>query len=145
MSQNRNNTSFSDKHPIGTQIDPAIQRAVEKQAKDKRLSCAAIHRMARDLSVEPSQVGIALDLLNCKITRCQLGLFGYQPDSKPVQKAPSVEPDLAATLQEAAQDNRISCSECWQIADTRKLPRMAVASACETLELKIRPCQLGAF
>jgi hypothetical protein len=145
MSRNKRSASFSEKHPAGTPVDPHIRKAVEAQTKDKRLGCDTAHRIARDLSVQPSQIGIALDLLNLKITRCQLGLFGYQPDAKPVHAAASVDPELAAELRGRALDSQISCLVCWQIANNRKMPRMAVANACEALELKIRPCQLGAF
>jgi len=137
--------SFADKHPAGAAIDPEIQNRIGQKAANQRLSCAAAHRIARDLSIDPGQVGMTLDLMNYKIARCQLGLFGYQPGVKPVSQAPPVEPELTAILRAAARDQRISCRKIWEIAAAHRIPRMAVAKACDALELKIRPCQLGAF
>ncbi|MGB5986230.1 MAG: hypothetical protein WBG37_13070 [Desulfobacterales bacterium] len=137
--------AYADKHPAGTRIDPQIRRKVQEQDQKGRLSCRAAHQIARELSVTPLLVGLTLDLLDYKITRCQLGLFGYQPDPSPVHPVSEVVPELATALQQAAPDKRISCADVWRVADSLKLPRMAAANACETLGLKIRPCQLGAF
>jgi hypothetical protein len=42
-------------------------------------------------------------------------------------------------------DGRLPCAEAWRIADERNLKKMDVSSAVEALEIKIKPCQLGAF
>ena len=137
--------SFTDKHPKDIQIDPRITQAIQNKTQNERMGCAAAHRLARELAVPPAEVGVALDLLNYKITRCQLGLFGYQPAAKPVHPASFVAPELAKALEQAVNSRTISCAACWAIADACKLPRGSVANACEALGLKIRPCQLGAF
>ena len=138
-------SAFADKHPAGSTIDPAIQRRIREESRNRRLGCAAAHRIARELDVPPEQVGITLDLLGYKITRCQLGLFGYRPDPKPVSQAAAVEPEVENELHQVTDGNPISCRKCWEIAAAHKAPRMAIARACNDHDLKIRPCQLGAF
>ena len=145
MSQKPAKASFVDKHPPGMPIDLRIQQAIDERARNRRLGCAAAHEIARYLSVSPERVGVTLDLLNFRIIRCQLGLFGYRPDPKPIHPASSMDADLQTALRQAAPNNRISCAACWRIAEIQGIPRMTVANACEALGFKIRPCQLGAF
>ena len=62
--------------------DPAAAEAIEKAAKEKKLTCADAHRIAGSLGIEPSEMGVQIDLLDHAITRCQLGLFGYDDGKK---------------------------------------------------------------
>jgi PIN domain nuclease of toxin-antitoxin system len=39
----------------------------------------------------------------------------------------------------------LSCAAAWEIAKKINIPRMKVCAAAEALEIKIKPCQLGAF
>ena len=42
-------------------------------------------------------------------------------------------------------EKKLSCRAAWDIAHRFKVPKMAVSAACEALNIKIKPCQLGAF
>ncbi len=136
---------YSRKHPMGTQPDPVIAAALAEVVEDGRVSCAVAHDLATELGVTPAEVGKTVDLLDCRIVKCQMGLFGYEPAKKILKPADTVDDELAARLRRAAPDGQISCASCWQIARDSGLQKIAVASACEALELKIAPCQLGAF
>jgi hypothetical protein len=136
---------YTAKHPPGTRPDPAIAEAVPARAENGLITCGDAHRIARDLGVSPAAVGATIDLLELRIARCQLGLFGYSPQRKILQPADSVAPELAEALNRLAVDGRISCKDCWDTAAVFGMPRMAAGAACERLGLKIRPCQLGAF
>jgi len=136
---------YAAKHPAGTVPEPAIAAAVRDRAEDGRLSCARAHAVAAELAVPPAAVGAVVDLLELRLTHCQLGLFGYRPRSKVLQAADAVPAPLAAALRAAATSGRISCARCWETAEAFGLKRMAAAAACERLGLKIKPCQLGAF
>jgi hypothetical protein len=92
-----------------------------------------------------AEAGKTIDLLNIKITKCQLGLFGYGETKKIVQPAKEVAPELKENITSALKDGMLSCSCAWEIAGKLNIPRMKVASACEALQIKIKPCQLGAF
>ena len=95
--------------------------------------------------MSPSEIGKTADLLEYRITRCQLGLFGYSPHKKIVEAAKNASAEVREQLSRFGADGTISCAACWKVADTLGRERMEVAAVCELLELKIEPCQLGAF
>ncbi|MBI5897540.1 MAG: hypothetical protein HZB24_16515 [Desulfobacterales bacterium] len=136
---------FSAKHPNGTNVPPALQQAVSDQIVDKGITCHAAHAICEALHVTPREVGIAIDLQEGFIRKCQLGLFGYGPKIKAVKAAEKVPPELGAAIEAALVDGRLACAEAWRIADAAGIARLAVANACEALKIKIKPCQLGAF
>ena len=136
---------YRAKHPAATTYDPIIAAALRTKVQDGRIGCAVAHALAAEFAVTPAEIGKTADLLEYRISRCQLGLFGYSPEKKIVKAAESVPDGLAGLLRQSAVDEKIGCASCWKIADDNKLERMAVAAACERLGLKITHCQLGAF
>lgn len=136
---------YGAKHPAGTTADPALAAAVQDRAEDGQITCTAAHEIAGALGVAPAEVGKAVDLLELRIIACQLGLFGYYPGRKIVEAAEVVVDDLRDRLGPFAAAGEIGCAEAWDIADTLGIERMSVAAACETLGIKIKRCQLGAF
>ena len=50
---------------------------------------------------------------------------------------PSVDPQMEAAIKGRLSQGSLSCQAAWEIADSSALPRMTVASACETLGIKI--------
>jgi hypothetical protein len=56
-------------------IPEEVLEAVRKEAVDGRLACARAQALAGELGVPIPLVGRALDLLDIKITECQLGCF----------------------------------------------------------------------
>ena len=110
------------------------------------LACADAERISGDLGVTMAEVGRTADLMEIRIGRCQLGLFGYDaPGGRIVRPADGVEPALDAAIRGRLSNGRLPCSAAWEIAADRKIPRLNVSSACETLKIKVKPCQLGAF
>jgi len=136
---------FSKKHPSHRKVKPEIADILKKQLSDGEISCAAAHKVASDLGESPAEIGFTLDFLEASIAKCQLGLFGYRPEKKIVKPAGTVPKTLENAIQEHLKNGRLSCESAWKIAGKLDLKRMAVASACETLEIKMSPCQLGAF
>jgi len=135
---------YSQKHP-GDTLDPGLARAVSERAREGRLACAAAFALAKELSLSPAEVGRTLDLLELKISRCQLGLFGYNPGYNKPKPAQSVEPELEEAIRRELVNGRLPCAAAWQLAGQRGLARLEVTSACNKLGLKISQCQLGAF
>jgi hypothetical protein len=136
---------YAAKHPSGTELNTAIAKAIENKASQETLTCAAAHAIAEELAVAPVEVGRCMDLMEIRLTKCQLGLFGYAPEKKIVTPAESVAPDLETAIKAAAENGRLSCGRAWQMAADQGLKRLAFSAACEALGIKVKPCQLGAF
>lgn len=143
MTLDRKKSSSKKQAPDGP-VDPRIAEALAARRKGNTLSCAEAFDIARKLDAEKIEVGRALDMMKIKIVKCQLGLFGYEggkrvkPDNHP-QKA------LLEALSSFREAGRMPCSRAFEIAGELGVGRRTVANACETLEIKITPCQLGAF
>jgi len=136
---------YAAKHPPETKLDPQIAQAVKKELKEEKITCAAAHKIAGELNVSPADVGVAIDLLEVRINKCQLGLYGYYPQKKIIKPAESVSPSLKDAINKLTNNNRISCLSCWEVAKNSGVSKIDVASACEALKIKISPCQLSAF
>ena len=122
-----------------------IVKAARRKTVDGKITCADAGSIAGKLNVAMSEIGVALDLLGIRITKCQLGLFGYAPRKMIIPAAKTVTPELEKAIRDALVDYRLSCAASWEIATRLGVPRMKVSSACEALKIKIKPCQLGAF
>ncbi len=136
---------FQKKHPPDRRVKPSVADVIKEKASEKGLSCAVAHKIASDLGESPAEIGFTLDFLDLQIIKCQMGLFGYAPEKKLVKPAKTVTDALEKSLREKTVNDRISCRSIWDIAEKMGEKRMAVASACEALGIKITPCQLGAF
>jgi len=136
---------YSAKKRKGAEPSAALIEKVKAAVKEGTISCAPAHAAAGALGETPEAAGRAADLLELKISKCQLGLFGYGKGVKLVKAAESVSPDLEREIRDAIVDGRISCRDLWAIADSRKMKRLDAACACEKLGIRISLCQLGAF
>ena len=136
---------YAAKHPEGTKADPKIEHRLQEKIKDGKISCAAAHAIAGELNVPPEEVGITIDLMEARIHKCQLGLFGYQPEKRIVKPAATPASDVEAAVNADLLDGRIACNKCWAIADRLGKKKMDVSSVCEGLGIKVNKCQLGAF
>jgi hypothetical protein len=139
---------YATKHPPDTTLNKQIAEKIREKSPGSGLSCVTGEEISKELEVDMSAVGITADLLEIKIKRCQLGLFGY--DKKPnhgkdIQAADTVSDEMKNALEETAENGAVTCAALWTIADRLGVKRKAVSAACETLNLKIRVCQLGAF
>jgi len=135
---------YSAKHAPGVSPDEKITTAVLEKAVEGELACAEAERIGTALGVTLSEIGRTLDLLELRICRCQLGLFGY-PGGKSLKKAAVVPSELEEAIRGHLSDGRLPCKAAWEIAAERKVTRMEISTACETLKIRIKPCQLGAF
>jgi hypothetical protein len=136
---------FSEKYGPDAKPDRSIRDLIIKREQSGELPCAVAFEIAKDLGVSPVEVGKNVDLLNFGLVKCQLGLFGYHPKKKIVKSLPTVAQDLKDAIREALVEGRLPCEKAWSIASRLKVPKMKVSGACEAMEIKIKPCQLGAF
>lgn len=136
---------YAAKHP-DAKADPAIAAAIEEKQTNGRITCAAAHAIASKLGCSPRMVGKNIDLLEMRIAKCQLGLFGHgSVRGKAVAKSPAVAVELETAIRAAMDGDRMTCRAAWDVAERLNLKRLDVACACEALEIKIGQCQLGAF
>jgi hypothetical protein len=139
----QNKGHFAAKHE-GHKMNETIADRIRATAINDAVTCAGAHRISKELNLPPSEIGIQIDLLEFKITECQLGLFGYG-NKKKIKPDIAISPDLDDKLKNAAVDGRISCLSCWDIAGQLKMKRIDLGSACEKRNIRIKPCQLGSF
>lgn len=137
--------SLQEKEKPTEKPDPALAAEINQRLRDGMLPCAVAHDIAKDLQIDPLEVGQAADALELSLSKCQLGLFGYKPDKKIVTAESDPPADLLAAIQAAVQDGKVPCSVLWEIAARFKAPRLNVSNVCEGQRIKIKPCQLGAF
>ncbi len=138
-------TPFDEKHGTDAQMDTTIKAAITAREKDSSLPCALAFEIVEEHDVSPQLVGVTLDLLNFRLTTCQMGLFGHKPKKKIVKPLADISPDLNDAIAEAMVDGRLACAAAWEIANRCTVSKMTVSNACEALKIKIKPCQLGAF
>ncbi len=139
---------YALKHPPGTRPNEQITKAIREKSPGGTLACGMAEKISKELKVDMSEVGITADLLEMKIKKCQLGLFGWskKPNhGKEIRPADSVSVETKSALEEVAENGSVTCAALWVIADRLGAERKAVSAACDTLRLKIRVCQLGAF
>jgi hypothetical protein len=136
---------YAAKHSVGIEPNQQIADLVNANIIDGKISCADAHKIAQELNVSPAEVGVTIDLLEVRINKCQLGLFGYSPQKRIVQTAEHVSPELQKAIEEALGEKGLSCFAVWDIAEGFRIPRLDVSSACEALNIKISSCQLGTF
>lgn len=138
-------SEFAAKHRSGLKPDSVIEQQLRDRCPKGELPCAVAFDIAKDIGTSPAAVGRSADLMNYRLVKCQLGLFGYTPEKKIVRAAETVDEQLGNALQGLLENNHLPCASAWEIADRLQLRKMAVSNACETLGIKIKPCQLGAF
>jgi hypothetical protein len=136
---------FSEKHASDVHLNQQVKEKILDKAKNGEIACAVAFQIAEELGVSPAEIGKAMDLLELKLAKCQLGLFGYKPEKKIVKPKQPDDQNLEKVLRGALVDGKLSCRDAWDIALKFKISKMSVSAACEAVNIKIKPCQLGAF
>jgi hypothetical protein len=137
--------TFSVKHNPNLLPDPRIEREMCKQAINRKIPCALAFEIARVLGMTTMEVGQTADLMNIAVVKCQLGLFGYQPENKIIKAEDTSNRALKEAIVESAENNRLSCESAWQIAKQFNINKLAVGNISQANGIQIKTCQLGAF
>jgi hypothetical protein len=139
---------YASKHPPGVKPDKRIAKIIREKSTENGLACGMAEMISKKLGVEMAKVGATADLMEIKVIKCQLGLFGYgdKPEhGKDIKAADSVSDEMKNALEDTADNGRVTCAALWSIADKLGVRRRVASAACDTLKLKIHECQLGAF
>jgi hypothetical protein len=136
---------FSEKHGPEATVDNLIKEKIQEKAKGGELPCAVAFKIADEINRPPAEIGKTADLMDSRIVKCQLGLFGYKPEKKIVKAKFPDDDVLVDAIRAALKDEVLSCRDAWEIAGKFQVTKMTISAACEALKVKIKPCQLGAF
>jgi hypothetical protein len=141
----RKRKNFAEKHEPDATPDRRIKEEILNQTQNNELSCKVAFEIAKKLQVSEKAVGMTADLLDFKLVKCQLGLFGYGLQKKDVQPKDTTNRDLKEAITEALADGRLPCKRAWDIASLFNVHKLNITRICEFMKIKIRDCQLGAF
>jgi hypothetical protein len=134
---------------FGQQMHDRIHKDITERLEDGKLPCKHAFALVQALGVEPMQVGRVANTANIRISRCQLGLFGFGPKAagkhKIVHPAENVPERLAARLRSGATQDGITCAAIWEAADGLGYSRLEASAVVEAMGLKVSHCQLGCF
>jgi len=136
---------FADKHGVDVRVNEWVKEHIIGQTQNNELACAKAFKIADELNVSAAEVGKTADLLNMKLVKCQLGLFGYTPEKKIVKPKAASTIKLESAIQDSLAEGALPCAKAWEIARNFDISKMTVSAVCEQLKIKIKPCQLGAF
>ena len=73
---------FAEKYGPNAKPDSLIEDKILRCIKNSELACAVAFEIAEELQVSPDAVGMTADLLNVKLVKCKLGLFGHKPQKR---------------------------------------------------------------
>lgn len=138
-------SGYASKQSPDYKPDPDLIRVIRENLKKTMLPCAVAFKIAKEMQLPPREVGKAADSQEIPLAKCQLGLFGYLPEKKIVKAETGAPSALLDALKAALENDRLPCAAVWQIADQFKMTKMKVSAVCEGHDIKIKPCQLGAF
>ena len=129
----------------GATLNETIAARIKEKMSENRISCAEAHNIAAELKVSPADVGTAIDLLEIRIIKCQLGLFGHGKEKNIPVLSDKINPDIESAIRSSLVNDRLPCSVAWEIAKNFKVSKPIISAVCEGMKIKISPCQLGAF
>jgi len=141
----QNSKKYARKHESGASVNEKIKTHIKRRTKNNELPCAVAFKIATELNVSAAEVGRTADLMEIMLVKCQLGLFGYTPNKKIVKPRAAENPDLEAAIRDACVNGKLSCQNAWEIARRFNVSKMSLSAVCEQLNIKVKPCQLGAF
>jgi hypothetical protein len=136
---------FSDKHKAAEKPNPEITSKIEHRSKNTEIPCARVFEIVEETGFLPADIGKNIDLMNYKLIKCQLGLFGYTPEKKIVNAQDTPNNDLKNAIKNALVNEKLPCQSAWEIAARFQVPKLTVSGVAEGMGVKVKPCQLGAF
>lgn len=141
--------ALEDRDTSGITPDETVLATIREHLADGKLPCTVAFQVAEALEVAPLVVGETATAAEIRLTRCQLGFFGY-PGKQAWQNIDvtlwTMPDGLEAALTEAAGANKeLACAQAWELAATYDVPRMQVGYLADKLGIHVSPCQLGAF
>ncbi len=139
---------YASKHPPNIKPDEKVADAIRAKLTEGRLSCGSAVSIADDLKLTLADVGRTADLMDIRITKCLMGLFGYfTSEGKKIKPTPaeSVPKEVEEAIRANLMDGILTCAAAWKVAEMTGTPKKDLGPITAALKIKIKPCQLGAF
>ena len=99
---------YSKKHSGERKVNPVIVNALEEKASDKKITCAGAFKIADTCGTTADEIGFTLDMIEIRIIRCQMGIFGYEPEKKVVKPMDNVPDELEEAIGTVSTENLYS-------------------------------------
>ena len=128
---------FADKHDPNIKPDGSITSEILKHTQHAEISCDDAFQVAEILGVSANLVGMNADLIDVKLIKCELGLFGYRPRKNIVPPQTEVDPELKDAILDARINGKLPCKIAWEIASRLNIPKMTPFSVAFMECLKI--------
>ena len=139
---------YAAKHTIDIKPDEKIAGAITDQLQNGKLSCTAACAISAQQEVSLAAIGRNADLIEARITKCLLGFFGHRDASgeklKP-EPALSVPKAVEEAIAARGQNGVLTCKALWDVGRETNTSKKELGRICQTLNLKVVRCQLGAF
>jgi hypothetical protein len=129
----------------GMKLNEKIAAKIKEKISENSISCIEAHNIAAELNADPADVGTAIDLLEVRINKCQLGLFGYGKKKNIPVLSDKINPEIESAIKSSLVNGKLACFTAWDISKRFNVKKVIIAAACEMMKIKIFPCQLGAF
>lgn len=122
-----------------------ISEKIACEVEEGRIACASAFKLAENLGLSPEEIGRYADALDIRLSKCRIGLFGYGKGVKLVKKLDEVDKAIEEQIERLVNNSRINCADILKIAEQMKTSPVTVGSVCQTNNIKIKNCSLGAF
>lgn len=97
-------------------IEENFREHLLAEAKEGTITCVNALWIAEESGKGYQQTGIYLDLLEIRITECQLGLFGFMPEKRIVKKTEIIDPEMQQLIEKERKNGGVSCAFLLKIA-----------------------------
>lgn len=102
-----------------------------------KVNCLDAFKLAKELKVEPMEIGALTKAFGIRIDNCELGVFG---DLEFKEKNESIYNELLVLSDD---EKKINCKDAWHVAKDSSLKK--VGSTTKNSDLEVVYCKLGCF
>jgi hypothetical protein len=100
---------YAGKRP-GAELNKMIAALIKEKISENAISWAEAHRIAVQLNATPAEVGTAIDLLEVRMNKCQLGLFGQGKQKNIPALSGKIDPEIESAIKSSLTNSRLACS-----------------------------------
>ncbi len=138
--------SFKNKRkPVDFSPDKKICEIIQAESRDGKMSCPAVLKISEKLNISKSEAGYYVDYLGLRLAKCQIGLFGHGEKGKLIRMLEDPDENIKIQIESLLEGKSLSCENVFTIAKKQNVSQVTVGSVCQSIGVKIKKCQIGAF